>query len=274
MTNAALGEESLAGRGIGVVFGGVSALRDVDVELRRGDWTGLIGPNGSGKSTLLNVLSGVYSPRAGTVTLGGVEITRASPRRRARRGIVRTFQHPQLASTISIGDNVRLGADLARRRGRPVARVGDLLDSLGIARYEHDLPERAPYGVRKVAEVARALAADPEYLLLDEPAAGLSARERNDLVTTLRAMRSARPSLAVCLVEHDVAFIAAVVDRIVALNVGQVLSKGPAEEVLRDPRVRAAYIGDDPAAGPAESHQPMPGLVPSVPGDGGHAEAG
>jgi branched-chain amino acid transport system ATP-binding protein len=243
---------SLVAKAVTLSFGGVRALDEAFLELGEGSWTGLIGPNGSGKSTLLNVLSGVNRPQGGEVLLHGESITRSQRRARARLGIARTFQHPQLADTLTIAENVDLGRDLRRRRSSgPVPATADILDLLGILGHGAQLPAVVPYGVRKLAEVARAIASGPSFLLLDEPAAGLSAAERSELIEALGRLRERRPEVAVCLVEHDVALVSAVVDQVVVLDVGRVLTTGATAEVFADPRVRDVYLGR--AAGGASS---------------------
>jgi len=235
---------------VGMSFGGVKALQKVDLVIGGGEWIGLIGPNGSGKSTLLNVLSGVYLATEGDVTVNGSSIARRSARERARGGIVRTFQHPQLAPSLTIRENIELGADLgvrrvsrASRRAEARRRADDALEMFGCHHYQNVMPDESPYGIRKMAEVARAAAAEPKLLLLDEPAAGLSARERTELIDALKRFRALRPHLAVCLVEHDVALVRALVGSITVLHAGQRLTHGPAADVLGDERVKAAYLG-------------------------------
>lgn len=236
--------------GVSIAFGGVKALDDVHLNLGPGDWTGLIGPNGSGKTTLLNVLSAVYSPDSATISLGGVDLSATGVARRSRAGIVRTFQHPQLAETLTLEENVRLGLDLRRRRGiglrtRQQAEevVAVEIERFGCAAYAHQLPEQAPYGARKMAELARAAVAKPVVLLLDEPAAGLSKEERQELIDALASLRAADPDMATCLVEHDVRLVAAVCPRMQALNFGRVIASGTSAEVLADEQVRSAYLG-------------------------------
>lgn len=222
-------------------FGGVRALQDVNLDLHAGGWHGLIGPNGSGKSTVLNVLSGVYLPVGGRVLHDGADITRRKPRFRARHGIVRSFQHPLLAPSLSLADNVRLG--LSARRGRPGPDVDAALGILGLSGLAGQLPLEASYGARKLAEIARACVAAPTVLLLDEPAAGLSAEERVELVEALGRLREELPDTAVCLVEHDVALVRAVVDTMTVLHTGRVLCSGEPGAVLTDPRVAEVYLG-------------------------------
>ncbi len=242
--------ELLNGRAVGMRFGGVHALREVDVTLQPGRRLGLIGPNGSGKTTLLNVLSGVYRATSGAIGFQGRPIDRLGPGARARLGIVRTFQHPQLAASLTIAENVRLGAALGRRvHGRSAAdetaRVGAALELFGCAAYAEGLPDEVPYGVRKMAEVARAAAVEPVVLLLDEPAAGLSREERAELIAAIEAYYGEHPQTALCLVEHDVPLVTALCPELLVLAAGQRLASGPAEEVVRDEQVRVAYLGEN-----------------------------
>ncbi|WP_127479902.1 ABC transporter ATP-binding protein [Nocardioides pantholopis] len=237
----------LTGTGLTMRFGGVVALNSVDLVLDAGDHLGLIGPNGSGKTTLLNVLSGVYLATSGSIRMDDVELVRRRAGERSRRGIVRTFQHPQMAESLTLHENVQAGERLGRRRGTksttPGRRSSELLELFGCAEYAHLLPREAPYGAVKLAEVARAAAAEPRLLLLDEPAAGLSAEERTELVAALRRYRDARPDLALCLVEHDVSLVSAVCDRLLVLNAGTMIAQGDPGTVLADSRVRDAYLG-------------------------------
>ncbi len=238
--------DGLRANGIVMAFGGNVALGGVAIDLPRGQWTGLIGPNGSGKTTLLNVLSGVYRPSEGSVRLGSRDVAGATPGSLARKGVVRTFQHPQLAESLTIQENLQLGVDLRRRRGRAEGADADareLLDVFGCTDFAGHTPAQVPYGIRKGVELARAVIADPVVLLLDEPAAGLSKDERAELVTALSWVRERKPDLAVCLNEHDVRLVAAVCPTIQVLNFGRVLAVGSAADVLTDPAVQEAYLG-------------------------------
>lgn len=235
---------------IDMAFGGVKALDAVSIELPVGCWTGLIGPNGSGKTTLLNVLSGVYVPSAGRMRIASTELAGKRSRSIALAGLARTFQHPQLAETLTIRENVLLGGDLRRRRGATresratiSSRADELLATFGCADYGGHLPAEVPYGVSKTAEIARALLADPAVLLLDEPAAGLSGEERRDLLASFAVLRRHRPELAVCLVEHDVPLVSASCDRLQVLNFGRVIAHGSTSDVLDDESVKTAYLG-------------------------------
>jgi ABC-type branched-subunit amino acid transport system ATPase component len=232
-----------------MAFGGVRALDDVDISLAEGTRLGLIGPNGSGKTTLLNVLSGVYRATSGSILVDGREIVGAGPGKRARMSIVRTFQHPQLAPSLTIRENVALGARLATRKSaRPfhdssTREVDAALEMFHCAEYSDRLPNEVPYGIRKMAEVARAAAAGPRLLLLDEPAAGLSGEERVELVSALAGFTDTHPTTSMCLVEHDVPLVAQLCPELLVLSAGRTLNRGDTESVLRDPMVRDAYLG-------------------------------
>ncbi|MGW6460982.1 ABC transporter ATP-binding protein [Streptomyces sp. NPDC055078] len=244
--------------GLAISFGGVKALDDVDITLEPGARLGLIGPNGSGKTTLLNVLSGVYRASAGSIVIGSKEMIRTGPGARARRGVVRTFQHPQLAPSLTILENTVIGARLGRRftgskgGGELRRRAVETLELFGCGGHLHHLPDEAPYGIRKMAEVARAAVADPPVMLLDEPAAGLSAQDRQELVEALKEFGQRRPRTALCLVEHDVPLVSSLCDRLMVLNAGRLLSRGDTEAVLGNSEVRAAYLGSAAAPSQAE----------------------
>jgi len=245
------GGATLKAIGISMRFGGVKALDQVDFTLQPGTWLGLIGPNGSGKTTLLNVLSGIYLPVEGTITVNNLDLTSSGVRRRALAGVVRTFQQPQLAPTLTIFENVLLGGDLRRKRNHLTGKEAglldvesrDLLSLLRCTDYADHLPGSVPYGVQKKVELARALLAKPEVLLLDEPAAGLSREERSELVDLLSRLHKTAPRTAVCVVEHDIRLVAATCPIIQVLNFGRTLTTGPANLVLNDPTVREAYLG-------------------------------
>lgn len=231
-------------RRISLAFAGNQALADVNLSLMPSHWVGLIGPNGSGKSTMLNVLSGIYAPQGGTITMDGASLRRRPSRHRLRLGVARTFQHPQLVASLTLAENVMLGAR-SRRLSRATARDIALasLDRLGCTPFAGLLPAEAPYGAQKMAEVARAMVSRPRVLLLDEPAAGLSAVDRHDLLQALRACRQDDPDLAVCLIEHDVSLVTAVCDSLAVLSAGRLIAQGEVSAVLDDPAVQEAYLG-------------------------------
>ncbi|MCT8974586.1 ABC transporter ATP-binding protein [Microbaculum marinisediminis] len=238
-------------------FGGLTALSDVSFSLDRGKILGLVGPNGSGKSTMLNVLSGVYAPELGSVTLNGAAITGMAPNQITRAGLARTFQNLQLFGGLTIGQNVMVGRNCrmsssllgtifgfssARREedeARETART--YLDFVGLADRFDDETSSLSYGERRLLEVARALAASPEVLMLDEPCAGLSQGEADDLADSIRQV--AAQGISVIVIEHNMRFIMQLVDRIVALNFGQKIAEGTPQEIRANEDVIAAYLG-------------------------------
>jgi ABC-type branched-subunit amino acid transport system ATPase component len=226
-------------------FGGVHALRNVSLRLREGDVVGLIGPNGSGKTTFLNCLSGVFPPSTGKVALDG----RPIPRRGhavARRGIVRTFQNIRLFGWLTALQNVEVGALGAgrARRGSSHRHALETLAQLGIDRLADRYAGTLSYGDQRRLEIARALAAQPRFLLLDEPAAGMNEGESAELGAAVQAIRKER-GCGVLVVEHDLRLIMRICDHVVVLNEGEVIASGSPGDVRTDPAVVAAYIGTD-----------------------------
>jgi len=226
-------------------FGAVAALGGVSLELPRGAAHGVVGPNGSGKSSLLNCVAGHYTPSTGRITYRGATITAAPVGSRRRRGIARTFQNLQLAASLTLEENAMLGP----RRGTEAARrarARELLAEWGVADYADAYPPTVPYGVRKVAEIVRALLAEPDLLLLDEPAAGLSPRERADFAERLGAFHAGHTDTAIVLVEHDVAFVQRICSTLTVLDHGLVVRTGEPAEVMADPAVVRSFLGREP----------------------------
>jgi ABC-type branched-subunit amino acid transport system ATPase component len=226
-------------------FGGVHALRDVSLRLAEGEVVGLIGPNGSGKTTFLNCLSGVFPPTAGRIALDG----RPIPRRGhavARRGVVRTFQNIRLFGWLTALQNVEVGALGAGRvrRGSSGRQALQTLAQLGIDRLADRYAGTLSYGDQRRLEIARALAAHPRFLLLDEPAAGMNEGESTELGAAVKAIRKER-GCGVLVVEHDLRLILRICDRVIVLNEGEVIASGSPADVRTDPAVVAAYIGTD-----------------------------
>ncbi|WP_411104449.1 ABC transporter ATP-binding protein [Streptomyces sp. cmx-4-9] len=249
----------LEARGVCVRFGGITALAGVDLGVRAGEVCGLIGPNGAGKTTLFDVLSGIRRPDRGRLLLDGADITRSSPVWRARHGMRRTFQRRQLFGQLSAADNLLVAQEwrgggggltadllaLAPRRSRERARRErgeQVLADCGIGPLGAAYAAGLPVGQARMAELARAVADPPRVLLLDEPASGTSAPERERLAAVVRRL-AAEEGCAVLLVEHDVAFVMDLCTRVVVLDLGAVLAEGPPAEVRADPRVREAYLG-------------------------------
>lgn len=228
-----------------VSFSGLRALRGVSLHVDTGEVVGLIGPNGSGKTTLLNVLSGVYRATGGTVRLDTAELTTLATHRIAALGVARTFQNIRLFSNMTVLQNVAVGAALSAEKPRGAA----LHDAAMSTMAELDLTGLAdrraitlPYGVRRRIEIARALAAAPRFLLLDEPAAGANEVESAEL-TELISNIARRHELGILVIEHDLRLIMQVADRIVVLNEGAIIAQGDGEAVAADPAVREAYLG-------------------------------
>jgi branched-chain amino acid transport system ATP-binding protein len=225
-------------------FAGVHALEEVTLELHRHEVVGLIGPNGAGKTTLVNVISGFDFPTAGTVTLDDDEITRWAPARRGRAGLARTFQHSRSFRGLSVRENVEVAALGVGTRAR-AARVqaARLLELLGLADRAEVSAEALPHGDERKLGVARALATGPRYALLDEPAAGLPENEVPEFADVVRQIRDDYGA-GVLLIDHNMALVMAVCDRIVVLDQGRMLAAGTPQEIRGNLDVAAAYLGE------------------------------
>jgi ABC-type branched-subunit amino acid transport system ATPase component len=220
-------------------FRGLRALDGVSLHVDEGEIVGLIGPNGSGKTTLLNLASGVLRPTDGRITVGGVDATGRKPHEIARLGVGRTFQQIRLFGEMTVEENVEVGA-VARHQNPE--RVSALLERLGLIAVRERLATTLPYGQQRRAEIARALAGRPRFLLLDEPAAGMNEAESDALLETIRAVRDDE-GCAILIVDHDLRLIMRLCERIHVLAEGKTICEGTAEEVRRDPAVVQAYLG-------------------------------
>ena len=244
---------------LSISFGGLRAVDDFDLQVERGELYGLIGPNGAGKTTVFNLLTGEYKPNEGVIRLDGRDITGRSPREINKSGIARTFQNIRLFRELTVLDNVKIGlhnrfaySTLASLLRLPAyynteekmnARAMELLDVLGLADEAQTLSSSLPYGKQRKLEIARALATEPKLLLLDEPAAGMNPQETAELMETIRFVRD-KFDMTILLIEHDMRLVSGICDRLTVLNFGQVLCQGETKEVLNDPEVIKAYLGD------------------------------
>ena len=243
-------------------FGGLRALEEVSLGVRRGEIAAVIGPNGAGKSTLFNIIAGSIRPDRGRIRLGSREITSFPPHEIARLGLARTFQTTKLFSRMSVLENVMVGRHSRTRAGFPSALLGlpwtlreeheadrfarDILSELGLAEQALDAAATLSFGRQRLLELARALASEPELLLLDEPAAGLNIAETERLAELIRGFQ--HRGITVLLVEHDMSLVMEVSDHVAVLAAGRLLAEGTPRSVQSDPRVVEVYLGPQEAS--------------------------
>jgi branched-chain amino acid transport system ATP-binding protein len=255
-----LGPDLLEVRGLCLSFGGIAALDEVDLSLAAGEIHGLIGPNGAGKTSLVNCICGFYKPQRGAIRLAGTDLLGVPVRMRAPLGLARTFQHSELFRSMTVLENVQVGA---HTRGRP-SMLGEALCLSGASRAERAQREAAmdilalvglaahsaapagalPLGLQRRLGLARAVSAQPKVLLLDEPAAGMNPSEKQEMVALLRSLR-AEFHLSMLLIEHDMELVMGLCDAVTVLDFGKCIASGPPRIVQSDPAVIAAYLGPD-----------------------------
>jgi branched-chain amino acid transport system ATP-binding protein len=237
------GGESFRATDVSRAFEGVRALEEVSLELQRHEVVGLIGPNGAGKTTLVNVMTGFDRPDSGRVELGAVEVTSWSAVRRAKAGLARTFQHGHLFGGLSVRENIAVAAlGVGTRPAAARRRAYELLEMLGLSHRAKDEAAALPHGEASKLGVARALATNPRFVFMDEPAAGLAEPEVPAFVRVVRSVCHEHDS-GVLLIDHNIAVIMEACDRIVVLDEGRVLSEGTPDAIRGNPEVAAAYLG-------------------------------
>ncbi len=257
-------EYVLETKNLGISFGGLKAVQDVNIKIEKNEIYGLIGPNGAGKTTVFNMLTGVYQPTTGTFFLNGEELKGNSQETINRKGIARTFQNIRLFNNMTVIRNVMVGLHnqnefncnpfvsmLRLPRHFEVERAmrqkaKDILKIFGLLEDRNNLACNLPYGKQRKLEIARALATAPKLLLLDEPAAGMNPQETEELMETIRFVRD-NFDMTILLIEHDMNLVKGICDNVTVLNFGTTLAQGSTELALADPEVIKAYLGDDGA---------------------------
>ena len=246
-------------KNLGISLGGLRAVDSFNISIEKGQLYGLIGPNGAGKTTVFNLLTGVYKPNEGIVTLDGKNITGKKTIEINKEGVARTFQNIRLFKDMSVLDNVKVGLHnkhhystlegiLRLPRYRKVEKemneqAMELLDVFDLAGQADYLASNLPYGKQRKLEIARALATEPKLLLLDEPAAGMNPNETQELMDTIHFVRD-KFDMTILLIEHDMKLVSGICEKLTVLNFGQVLAEGETGEVLNNPQVITAYLGE------------------------------
>ena len=242
---AEMTEALLSLSGVGKRFGGVVALNGVNLQVAPGEIASVIGPNGAGKTTLFNLITGALTASAGSIKFAGSELVGLKPFRIVRSGLARTFQNIRLFHSLTVFEHLRLAQHVATRRGESGedgrARLAELLEMLGLSAVAGRAATELSYGQQRRVEIGRAVATDPRLLLLDEPVAGMSHEETDDIAALLRKLRSR--GLTILLIEHDMSFVMDLCDQVTVLDFGNVIACGEPGEVQRDERVLEAYLG-------------------------------
>lgn len=250
--------ELLKAENVSEVFGGLKAVDDFNIYINKGELIGLIGPNGAGKTTAFNLITGVYRPTTGEITFDGSSIVGLKPYQITQRGITRTFQNIRLFSELSVLDNVKIAYHCHVKYGllESVLRMGryfseeeeiekeslNLLKIFKLDEHANEVAKNLPYGAQRRLEIARALAAKPKLLLLDEPAAGMNPQETHELMEMIQWIRK-QFGLTVLLIEHDMSLVMGICERIYVLEYGIIIASGTPEEIQNNPEVIRAYLG-------------------------------
>ncbi|RGS73360.1 ABC transporter ATP-binding protein [Mitsuokella sp. AF21-1AC] len=252
--------EILLAENVSEVFGGLKAVSDFNLRLNRGELVGLIGPNGAGKTTVFNMLTGVYQPTSGNISFEGRSIVGLKPYQVTQRGIARTFQNIRLFSELTVLENVKIAFHYHVKYGliESVLRIGryfreeeaieeesfKLLKIFHLEDKANEVAKNLPYGAQRRLEIARALAAKPKLLLLDEPAAGMNPQETKELMDMIRWIRH-EFGLTILLIEHDMSLVMGICERIYVLEYGEVIAQGTPDEIKQNPEVIRAYLGGE-----------------------------
>lgn len=246
-------------KNLGISFGGLKAVDGLDLKINKGQLYGLIGPNGAGKTTAFNLLTGVYKPTMGNFFLDGERVTGKNTTEINRKGIARTFQNIRLFHNLTVLDNVKAGLhndhkyssfagilklpSYRRQEKEMNKKAMEILTVFGLEKEKDLLASNLPYGKQRKLEIARALATSPAVLLLDEPAAGMNPNETLELMKTIRFVRD-HFNMTILLIEHDMKLVSGICEEVTVLNFGTVLAQGKTSEVLNNPEVIKAYLGD------------------------------